>query len=333
MPFVEIHVLQRKIGDAFCYHDTSTCDIRGERALQITVDSFSHELNRLKKAIGSTNRNAILVQQLHSLEVWIYEFALYNEFWQSNFVPARLTRPETNRSIQSSMQRTNMLRQLVAATVSSQDWCLSLNNADLLHFPFSWWAELTYVMIVQVKTVFLDSETGLTGQEQMNLRQYDQAESLEADFRRAAEKEVMIPHVLDMYMGKLAMLTTQAVDDDGYRDMVYNYGAMLKSVKSGYESRLGSANRPALGQLEIQQDQSSLLHHAYPKVTSTDMQGSMPPAVSTNHIELELGDLDSSSTSQLNLQFDLPPPGFDDFVWDTMMNDFSFLMPQNGPSI
>ena len=333
VPFVEIQVLQRKIGDAFCYHDTSTCDIRGERAIQITVDSFSHELDRLKKGIGSTNRNAILVQQLHFLEVWLYEFALYNELWQNNFVSARLTRPETNRSIQSSMHRTNMLRQLVAATVSFQDWCLSVNNAELLHFPFSWWVELSYVFIVQVKTVFLDSETGITEQEQMNLRQYDQAELLEADFRRDAEKEVMIPHVLDMYMGRLAMLTTQAVDDDGYRDMIYNFGAVLKSIKSGYESRIGRENRPALGQFAKQQDQLSLPQLSYPNVTRTDMQGLTPPGVSTNHVELELGDPDNSSTSHLNMQFDLPQPGMDDFLWDTMMNDFSFLMPQNGPSV
>jgi len=131
-PFVEIQVLQRKISDAFCHHDISTCDIRGERALQITVDSFSREIDGLKKGIGSTNRNAILVQQLHFLEVWVHEVALYNELWQSTFVPARLTQPETNHSIQFSMQRTNMLWQLVAATVSFHDWCLSVENAELL---------------------------------------------------------------------------------------------------------------------------------------------------------------------------------------------------------
>jgi len=208
VPFVEIQVLQRKISDAFCYHDTSTCDIRGERALQITIESFSREFDGLKKRIGSTNRNTILVQHLHFLEVWIYEIALYNELWQSTFVPARLTQPETNISIQFSMQRTNILWQLVTATVSFHDWCLSVENADLLHFPFSWWTELSYVFIVQVKTIFLNSETGITGQEQINLRQHDPAESLEADFRRAAEKEVMIPHMLDVYMGKLATVTT-----------------------------------------------------------------------------------------------------------------------------
>jgi hypothetical protein len=333
VPFVEVQVLQRKISDAFCYHDTSTCDIRGDRALQITVDCFSRELDGLKKRIGSTNRNAILVQHLLFLEVWIYEFALYNELWQSNFVPARLTGPETNLSIQSSMQRTNMLRQLVAATVSFQDWCLSVDNADVLHFPFSWWAELPYVLIVQVKIVFLDSETGIRGKEQINLRQYDEAESLEADFRRAAERELMIPHMLDMYMGKLATLTTQVVDDDGYRDMVYNYGAVLKSIRSGYESRTGGEKRLALGQFEIQQEQPSLSQLSYPEVRSTDMQGSMPPAVNTNYMELEIGDPNSPSTSQLNLQFDLTQPGFEESIWDTMMNDFSFFTPQNGPSV
>ena len=207
-PFVEIQVLQRKISDAFCYHDISTCDIRGERALQITVDSFSRELDGLKKGIGSTNRNAILVQHLHFLKVWIHEVALYNELWQSTFVPARLTQQDTNHSIRFSMQRTNMLWQLVAATVSFHDWCLSLENAELLHFPFSWWSEHSYVVIVQVKTVFLNCEAGITGKEQINLRQHGPAESLEADFRRAAEKEVMIPHMLDVYMGKLATVTT-----------------------------------------------------------------------------------------------------------------------------
>ncbi|KAJ5825319.1 hypothetical protein N7474_002457 [Penicillium riverlandense] len=344
-PFVEIQVLQRKISEAFCHHDMSTCDIRGERALQITVDSFSREIDGLKKGIGSTNRNAILVQQLHFLEVWIREVALYNELWQSTFVPARLTQPETDHSIQFSMQRTNMLWQLVAATVSFHNWCLSVDNAELLHFPFSWWAEHSYVIIVQVRTVFLDCGAGITGKEQINLREHDQAESLEADFRRAAEKEVMIPHMLDVYMGKLATVTTQLVDDDGNRDMVYNYGVLLKSIQSGYESRIGVENRPAPGQLETQQKQPSLSQLSHPEVRSTDIQGSMPPAVSTNHMELEIGDLHSSSTSQLDLQFDLAEPGqldsqsdlaepgFDDFVWDTMMNEFSFLTPQNGPSL
>ena len=150
----------------------------------------------------------MLVQHLHFLEVWIHEVALYNELWQSTFVPARLTQQDTNHPIRFSMQRTNMLWQLVAATVSFHDWCLSLENAELLHFPFSWWSEHSYVVIVQVKTVFLDYGAGITGKEQINLREHDQAESLEADFRRAAEKEFMIPHMLDVYMGKLATVTT-----------------------------------------------------------------------------------------------------------------------------
>jgi hypothetical protein len=320
-PFVEIQVLQRKISDAFSYHYISTCDIRGERALQIAVDSLSRDIDGLKKSIGSTERNAFLVHQLHFLEVWIREVALYNELWQSTFVPARLTQPETNRSIQISIQRANMLWQLVAATVSFQDWCLSVENAELLHFPFSWWIVHSYVVIVQVRTVFLDCGAGVTGTEEINLLEYDQAKSLEADFRRAAENEVMISHMLDVYMGKLATLTTQFVDDDGHRDMVYNYGALLKGIQSGYESRIGAENR--LAQL------------SHPNFRSTDIQGSMPPAVSTNHVELEIDDLQSSSASQLDLQFDLPQPGFDELVWDTMMNDFSFFMPapQNGPSL
>jgi len=325
-PFVEIQVFQRKISDAFCYHDISTCDIRGERALQITVDSFSREIDGLKKGISSTNRNALLVQHLHFLEVWIHEVALYNELWQSPSVPSRLSQPETSHSIQLSMQRTNMLWQLVAATVSFHDWCLSVENAELLHFPFSWWAEHSYVVIVQVKTVFLDYGTGITGKEEIT-------ESLEADFRRAAEKEVMIPHMLDAYMRKLATVTTQLVDDNGHRDMVYNYGVLLKSIQSGYESRIGAENRPAPGQFETQQKQSSLSQLSHPEVRSTDIQGSMLPAVSTNHVELEIGDPHSSSASQLDLQFDLAEPGFDEFVWDTMMNDFSFFTPQYGPSL
>jgi hypothetical protein len=260
--YVEIQVLQRKISDAFCYHDISTCGIRGGRALQLTVDSFACEVDGLKKGIGSTNRNIILVQHLHFLEVWIYEVALYNELWQSTFVPAQLTQPENNISTQFSIQRTNMLWQLVAATHSIHNWCLSVENAELLNFPFSWWTKLSYVFIVQVKTVFLDYETGITGQEQMNLRQ--QAESLEADFRRAAEKEVMIPHMLDMYIGKLATVTTEVVDDDGDRDTVYFFTAMLKGIKSGYESRIGAENRPAPGQFEMQQEQSSLSQPPYP---------------------------------------------------------------------
>ena len=48
------------------------------------------------------------------------------------------------------------------------------------------------------------------------------------------------------------------------------------------------------------------------------MRGSMPPAVSTNHVELEIGDPHSSSASQLDLQFDLAEPGFDDFLEKTL---------------
>lgn len=323
-PFVEIQVLQRKISDAFCYHDTSTCDIRGERALQITVDSFSREIDGLKKGLGSTNRNAILVQHLHFLEVWIHEVALYKELWQSPFVPARLTQPETSRSIQLSIQRTNMLWQLVAATVSFHDWCLSVENAELLHFPFSWWAEHSYVVIVQVKTVFLDCGAGVTGRERI-------PESLEGDFRRAAEKEVMIPHMLDVYMRKLATVTTQLVDDDGNRDMVHNYGSLLRSIQSGYESRIGAEDSPAPGRFETQQKQSHFPQLSHPEVRSTDIPGSMPPTVSTNHVELETGDSHISFASPGDLQFDLAEPEFDEFVWDTMMNDFSFFTPQNGP--
>jgi hypothetical protein len=329
-PFVEIQVLQRKIGDAFCYHDISTCDIRGERALQITADSFSREIDELKKAIGPTNRNVILIQHLHFLEVWTHEVALYNELWQRTFVPARFTQPATNHSIQFSMQRTNILRQLVAATVSFHDWCLSVENAELLHFPFSWWVEHTYVTIVQIRTVFLDCGSDITGKEQINLREFDQAESLKADFRRAAEKEVTMPDMLDGYMGKLATVTTQLVDDDGNRDMIYHYGVLLKSIQSVYESRIGAANRRAPGQFETQQKQSFLSQLSHPEVRSTDVQGSIPPEVSTNHVELEIGDSHRSSASPGDLQFDLAEPGFDEFLWDTMMNDFSFLAPQNG---
>src|ERR1700743_3491300 len=100
--FVQVQVRQRKISDAFCYHDMSTCDIRGERALQITVESFSREIDGLKKNIGPTIRNPLLVQHLHFLEVWNHEVALYNELWQSPFVPARSSQPETSHSNQLS---------------------------------------------------------------------------------------------------------------------------------------------------------------------------------------------------------------------------------------
>jgi hypothetical protein len=188
-------------------------------------------------------------------------------------------------------------------------------------------------LFIQVKTVFLECRDGITGKEQINPREHDQAESLEADFRRAAEKEVMIPHMLDMYMGKLATVTTQLVDDDGNRDVVYNYGVLLKGIQSGYESRIGVGKGPAPRQFEMQQKESSLSQLSHPEVRSTEIRGSMPVAVSTNHVELETGDPYSSSASQLDLQFDLAEPGFDEFMWDTMMNDFSFFTPQNGPSL
>lgn len=331
--FVEVQVLQRKISDAFCYHDISTCEIRGERALRITVDSFSREVDGLKKGIGPTNRNAILVQYLHFLEVWIHEVALHNELWQSTLVPVRLTQPETKHSAQVSVQRTKILWQLVSATVSSHDWCLSVENAELLHLPFSWWAELSYILIVQVRTVFLDEGAGVTGREELNLGEHDQAESLEADFRRAAGKEVMIPRMLDAYMEKLATLTTQLLDDDGTRDTVYNYGVLLKSIQSGYQSRVEAENMPAPGQFETQQKQSSLSQLSYPQIRTTDIQGSMLLAISTNHVALEMGDVHSYSASQLDLQFDLAEHEFDEMLWDTMMNEFSFLQPQDGISL
>jgi hypothetical protein len=82
MPFVEVQVLQRKISDIFCYHDVSTCDIRSERILQITVDSFSREVDGLKKGIGSINKNTILVQHLHfKLPSYTYR---YPTFWVPN---------------------------------------------------------------------------------------------------------------------------------------------------------------------------------------------------------------------------------------------------------
>lgn len=184
---------------------------------------------------------------------------------------------------------------------------------------------LTFVWF-KSKQFFLNCGLGTTGREQINLREHDQGESIEADFRRAAEKEVMIPHMLDLYMGKLATVTTQLVDDDGVRDMVYNYGVVLKSIQSGYERRIGSESRSAPGQF-----QSSLSQLSHPEVRSMDIQGLMTPAISTNNLELEIGDSHSSSTGQLDFQFDMAEPGFDDMVWDTMMNDFSFLKPQNGP--
>jgi len=328
-PFVEIQVLQRKIDDAFCYHDISTCDIRGERALQITLDSFSREIDGLKKGIGSTNRNVILIHQLHFLEVWILEVALYNELWQSTFVPARLTQQESNHSTQFSVQRTQILWQLVAATVSHHDWSLSIDSAELLRFPFSWWSEHSYVFIIQVRTVFLDCGAGITGKEEVNLQEYDKAKSLEVDFRRAAEKEIMLSHILDVYMEKLAPLTTQLVDDDGNRDMAHNYGALLKSIQSGYENRIRAEIRPAPGQFKTQQKQSPHSQLSHPDIRSMEMQGSMPPSVSTNHVEVEMGDFQSSSASQLDSHFDFAEPGFDDIVWDTMMNDFTFFMPQH----
>ncbi|KAK5065160.1 hypothetical protein LTR84_000996 [Exophiala bonariae] len=324
-PFVEIQILQRKISDAFCYHDISTCDIRGERALQITIDSFSRELDGLKKIVGSTDRNAILAQHLHFLEVWILEVALHNEVWQNSFVSARLSQPENSLSIQLSVHRTKMLWQLVAATVSFHNWCLSVENNELLHFPFSWWTELSYVVIVQVKTAFLNCGNLVTGKVQIT-------ESLEAEFRRAAEQEFMIPHLLDEYMMKLTTITTQLVDDDGSRDMVYYYGVLLKSIQSGYESRIRAEKPPTLGQFETHQKEASFSQLSHPEVRSADIEGSMPPAVNTNDAVLETGDPDISSANQLELQFDLAEPGFDEFVWDTMMDDFSFFIPNNGPS-
>ena len=348
-PFVETQVLQRKISDAFSYHDVSSCEIRGERAIHITVDSFSRELDELKKSISSTaNRNAVIVQHLHFMEVWIHEVALYNELWQGTFVPARLTQPETkNHSVQLSMQRTNMLWQLVTATVSFHSCCLSAENAELLHFPFSWWAKQSYVFIVQVKTVCLNGGgAGLRGgKAEMNIREHHQTASLEADFRRAAEKELMIIHTLQMYIEKLATLTTQLVDDDGNRDMFFHHGFLLRAIKSGYEGRIGvEKNRPAApagGQVDTQQQQSSssLSHLSYSEFRDRDLQASMLPAVSTNDHGATLGISDphthnyspSAASQPLDLQFDLAaaePPGFDEIVWDTMMEEFSFFTPQ-----
>lgn len=330
-PFVAVQVLQRKIGDAFCYHDISTCDIRGGSAIQFAVDAFAHEIDGLKKSIGLTNRNAILVQHLHFLEAWMCEIALYAELWQSSFPSSRPNQPETSHSVQLSVQRTYLLWKLIAATVSFHDWCLSVENAELLQFPFSWWAELSYVFISQVKTVFLDHEAGLTRKDETSSREHGQSESLEDDFRDAAEKEVMIPHMLNVYVGKVAPMATQFVDDDGDRDMAYNYVVMLKSIQSAYQSRIGAENRPALGQFGTQQNQSSPLQLSDLQVSNTDIQGLMLPAVSINHADLETDDSHISSAGQPSFQFDLAEPRFDDFVWDTMMTDFSFFTPQKGP--
>ena len=49
-------------------------------------------------------------------------------------------------------------------------------------------------------------------------------------------------------MGQLATVTTQLVDDDGNRNMIYHFGVLLKSIQSLFESRIGAENRPAPGQ-------------------------------------------------------------------------------------
>lgn len=336
--FVEIEVLQRKISNAFCHHDISTCDIRGERALQITVDSYSQEIDRLKKATGSS-KNAMLGQQLHFLEVWTREVALYDELWQSNFTPARLTQQDTDHSNQFSMQRTNMLWQLVTATLGFHDWSLSVPNTEIFQLPFSWWAQHSYIFIVQIKTVSLDGDggTGAAGKEHTNPREHDQAESLKADFRRAAEKAIMIPHVLDMHVEKLSPLTTQLVDDDGNKDMVSNHGTMLKSIKSKYESQLRPETRPVPTQTETQQKQSYFLQQqlSHPEFRSADTQASIPSTFRTNHVDIGVSDPHSSAAGQdqLDLQFDFAEPAIDEFMWDTMMNDFSFFAPMNVPPI
>lgn len=320
--FVGIQVLQRKISDTFCYHDISECGIRGERTLQTTIDSFSRDIDELKKTFGSRNRNAILVQQLHFLEVWTYEVSLYNELWQSTFVTARPNQFENCQSKQFSVQRTNMLWKIVAATVLFHNWCLSVESPELLRFPFCWWSVHSYVVIVQVKTVFLDLTAGMMGGEEINTGNNDQAESLVADFRRAAEKEVSISHMLNVYMGKLTTITTQLVDEAGARDMPYNYGVLLKSIQSGYERRIGAESRPASEHFETHQNQSSSSELLHVQLENTGTQEPMQSEDSINQVELGIGDPD--------WQFDIAESGFEDMVWGTMMNDFSFFKPQNG---
>lgn len=339
-PFIEIQVLQRKISEAFCLHDISTCNIRGERGLQITVDSFSRDIDGLKKSIASASTNLVLVQQLRFLEVWIREIGLSNEVWQSTVMHAG--QPEIDTSIQFSIQRTNMLWQLVAATVSFHDWCLSVDSSQLRHFPFSWWADHSYVLIVQVRIVFLNLAPDTQGKQNEHARRHGQADLLEADFRRAAANELMIPPMLDLYMAKLATVSTQLTDDNGVRDTFHNYRVLLKSIQSGYESRIGTETRHGLGQ-NIQQPNVSRPSH--PEATRTNIHLSTPLTSNGNHMALEMGDLHSSSTSQSDMQFDLPElgqmdsqstltePALDDFVWDTMMNNFSFFTPQNGPPL
>ena len=318
LPFVRVQALSRKISDTFCYHDMSPSGIRGHQALQITIDSFHRDLDELKNGIApGLQDNQSLLLDLNFLEVWIHEVALYNDLWQNSFIPPGGFQPSNSFSSHSSLLRTNTLWCLVSATTSFHNWALSIPNTEILCLSFAWWTKLSYIFIVQARTVFLDTESSPGRQEQLPSRESNNDKFLIADFRRAAEKEVMLPRTLDMYLAKLATVTTEIIDEEGNRDTVYNFACLLKSIRAGYESRIAAESPGVTRQSEVQVPDTQETISESGNVRS---RASLPPAANTTQME------------DLDFQLDFSQAGLNDFVWETMMNEYSFMAPQNTTS-
>jgi len=318
--FVKVHVLSRRVSDTFCYPNVSTCTILGEQAIRIALDSYESEFEELKSICmtGLMGRNISLLLDLDFLEVWTHEIALYNDVWKNPYLSIDSLEQARNRGSIFCTLRTNRLWHTVFSTNSFRSTFLKIECQDLFALPFSSWTTLSYVLIVQAKVAFLNSESP-------PLRPYD--EKTQQNFRKAAAKELHVPMILTQHLQRLALISTDDLDEERERDTMYMYGSLLKGIRSGYESRIKAEG----GILFVQQaeervghtqnNSSQILRYSLPSVTTQTGADLQEPLAMTGN-----------KATLLDVQMDQFGAGFDDFLWKTMMNDFSFLIPQNESS-
>ncbi|KAK9344247.1 hypothetical protein V1522DRAFT_410860 [Lipomyces starkeyi] len=317
-PFIRLQVLARRISDGFCYDDTGDSELHGEAAVKMATDGFRHELDHLKAASSyEVTENSALCLDFLFLDVWIHEVALHDEFWPipSQYVSTGPISQSPSRGRSFSFSRTNMLWHNLVTTKMYLETFLSTPTSHLFHLLFSSWSKLCYILVVQAKIVFFGSEWSSDNEHRRNHQ--SSGNNLEMTFwdTNLANKEAEMPQLCALLQDQIASITSNLVSAEGDRDVMYQLGFLIKRMMAGYERRMKRIHMP---NIEDTRNQPAA--------------GSQNAATSTFSIsataQVESGK-EGTNSVEGGSGFGAPPELsqelFEDFIWGTMLDDFTMM--------
>ncbi|KAF2175720.1 hypothetical protein K469DRAFT_701519 [Zopfia rhizophila CBS 207.26] len=343
-PFIHLSELMCRVNNFFSYDDIENAEARGEIELDMSMNNFRSELERIRDAVPTTvKQNTTLTLQIYLLQMWIHESSLHCSLWSHHPLPS----PHKTYSSLSTL-RIRTLYLSLNAMKAYLNSLLETPQDALYHFAFQAWSGWFYASILACKLVFLQENEPLSPRHSHSVQQTPgllpeyfgpgaphDFYSLGGDVESrnmwdpvSVVIETGAQHLFNLLLEKLKFtMDDPGNNKDGDRDPLFGIACVQRMFLAGFERRLkkwsekncNSHPSPRTTDGGGMSAREAAMSHEDQVAAGWNVTGPLPDPMNFGTLQLRsenrfdytlLGSFGQQNTSE-------------DWMWNMMMEDFT----------